>query len=226
MDGNGRWAKEKGLPRLMGHKRGVKVVRKITELCSKLKVKHLTLYTFSEQNWDRPIDEVSGLMKLFVQSLRREIKNLKNNNIKFMIIGDISKIKDEVKNEILYSIDQTKNNTGLNLNLAFNYSGRQEIVNMVKNILVDHDNNSLNSNIDNQLIEQYLYTVDIPDPDLLIRTGGDYRISNFLLWQIAYSEIYFTQTYWPSFNEDDLIIAIKDYQARERRFGKVSEQIS
>ena len=143
-----------------------------------------------------------------------------------MIIGDISKIKDEVKNEILYSIDQTKNNTGLNLNLAFNYSGRQEIVNMVKNILVDHDNNSLNSNIDNQLIEQYLYTVDIPDPDLLIRTGGDYRISNFLLWQIAYSEIYFTQTYWPSFNEDDLIIAIKDYQARERRFGKVSEQIS
>ena len=226
MDGNGRWAKEKGLPRLMGHKRGVKVVRKITELCSKLKVKHLTLYTFSEQNWDRPIDEVSGLMKLFVQSLRREIENLKKNNIKFMIIGDISKIKDEVKNEILYSIDQTKNNTGLNLNLAFNYSGRQEIVNMVKNILVDHDNNSLNSNIDNQLIEQYLYTVDIPDPDLLIRTGGDYRISNFLLWQIAYSEIYFTQTYWPSFNEDDLIIAIKDYQARERRFGKVSEQIS
>ena len=226
MDGNGRWAKEKGLPRLMGHKRGVKVVRKITELCSKLKIKHLTLYTFSEQNWDRPIDEVSGLMKLFVQSLRREIENLKKNNIKFMIIGDISKIKDEVKNEILYSIDQTKNNTGLNLNLAFNYSGRQEIVNMVKNILVDHDNNSLNSNIDNQLIEQYLYTVDIPDPDLLIRTGGDYRISNFLLWQIAYSEIYFTQTYWPSFNEDDLIIAIKDYQARERRFGKVSEQIS
>jgi len=226
MDGNGRWAKEKGLPRLMGHKRGVKVVRKITELCSKLKIKHLTLYTFSEQNWDRPIDEVSGLMKLFVQSLRREIENLKKKNIKFMIIGDISKIKDEVKNEILYSIDQTKNNTGLNLNLAFNYSGRQEIVNMVKNILVDHDNNSLNSNIDNQLIEQYLYTVDIPDPDLLIRTGGDYRISNFLLWQIAYSEIYFTQTYWPSFNEDDLIIAIKDYQARERRFGKVSEQIS
>ena len=226
MDGNGRWAKGKGLPRLMGHKSGVQAVRRIVESCNKLNVKYLTLYTFSEQNWDRPADEVSGLMKLFVQSLKAEVKNINDNNIRFTVIGDISKIKTEIKDEILYSIEQTQNNTGLNLSLAFNYSSRQEIVNMVKNILIDYDNKLLNKNIDEQLIEKYLYTANIPSPDLLIRTGGEYRLSNFLLWQIAYSEIYFTQTYWPSFNEDELISAIKDYQARERRFGKVSEQLS
>ena len=225
MDGNGRWAKEKGLPRLMGHKSGVKTVKKITELCNKLNIKHLTLYTFSEQNWDRPMDEVSGLMKLFVKSLKTELMNLKDNNIRFTIIGDISKINNEVKKEILYSIEQTKDNSGLNLNLAFNYSGRQEIVNMVKNILVDYDNKLLHSDINDQLIKDYLYTAKIPDPDLLIRTGGEYRLSNFLLWQIAYAEIYFSRTYWPSFNENELLTAIKEYQTRERRFGKVSEQI-
>jgi len=226
MDGNGRWAKEKGYPRLIGHKNGVKAVRKITELCSQLGVKHLTLYTFSEENWNRPIDEVSGLMQLFVKSLKTEIKNLKDNNIKFNIIGDISKIESKIKDEILNSIDQTNLNTGLNLNLAFNYSSRQEIVNMVKNILSDYNNKLLNTNINDELIENYLYTANIPDPDLLIRTGGEYRLSNFLLWQIAYSEIYFTQTYWPSFDDEELFAAIKDYQSRERRFGKVSEQIS
>jgi len=227
MDGNGRWAKKKGLPRLIGHKNGVQAVRKITKLCSKLNVKHLTLYTFSEQNWDRPADEVSGLMKLFVKSLKTEVKNLKNNNIRFSIIGDMSTIEDKVKQEIIYSIEETKENTGLNLNLAFNYSGRQEIVNMVKNILIDYDDDKLlNSDINNQLIEEYLYTGNMPSPDLLIRTGGECRLSNFLLWQVAYSEIYFTQTYWPSFTEEELIAAIKDYQNRERRFGKVSEQIS
>ena len=226
MDGNGRWAKEKGYPRLIGHKNGVKAVRKITELCSQLGVKHLTLYTLSEENWNRPIDEVSGLMQLFVKSLKTEIKNLKDNNIKFNIIGDISKIESKIKDEILNSIDQTNLNTGLNLNLAFNYSSRQEIVNMVKNILSDYNNKLLNTNINDELIENYLYTANIPDPDLLIRTGGEYRLSNFLLWQIAYSEIYFTQTYWPSFDDEELFAAIKDYQSRERRFGKVSEQIS
>jgi len=226
MDGNGRWAKEQGFPRLVGHRNGVKAVREITELCSKLKVKHLTLYTFSEQNWNRPADEVSGLMKLFVKSLKTEIKNLDNNNIRFTIIGDISTINNEIKDEILDSIQRTENNTGLNLNLAFNYSGRQEIVNMVKNILTDYNNKLLDKKINEQLVENYLYTANIPNPDLLIRTGGEYRLSNFLLWQVAYSEIYFTQTYWPSFNNDELIMAIKDYQKRERRFGKVSEQIS
>ena len=226
MDGNGRWAKQKGLPRLMGHKKGVKAVKAITESCSKLKVKYLTLYTFSEQNWNRPVDEVSGLMKLFLKSLKAEIKNLNDNNIRFTIIGDMEKIDNKIKDEILYSVEQTKDNTGLNLNLAFNYSGRQEIINMVKSILNANNKNSFINDINEDLIENYLYTVDIPNPDLLIRTGGEYRLSNFLLWQIAYSEIYFTQTYWPSFNEEELIIAIKDYQSRERRFGKVSEQIS
>ena len=222
MDGNGRWAKRKGLPRLMGHKKGVEIVREITEACSKLKVKHLTLYTFSEENWNRPINEVSGLMKLFVKSLKTELNNLKDNNIQFTVIGDIYTINNQVREEILYSINQTKDNTGLNLNLAFNYSSRQEIINMVKNILDDYKNGSLKENINNDLIKDYLYTSNIHNPDLLIRTGGEYRLSNFLLWQIAYSKIYFTKTYWPSFNEKELFIAIKEYQSRERRFGKVS----
>ena len=226
MDGNGRWAKEKGLPRLMGHKRGVESVRKITEACSELKIEHLTLYTFSEENWNRPMSEVSGLMKLFVKSLKTELSNLNDNNIRFTVIGDIDTINSKVKKEILYSINHTKNNTGLNLNLAFNYSGRQEIVKMVQDILDDYKNGLLNETINNNLINNYLYTSKIPSPDLLIRTGGEYRLSNFLLWQIAYSEIYFTKTYWPSFDENELITAIKDYQSRERRFGKVSEQVS
>ena len=149
-----------------------------------------------------------------------------NNNIRFTVIGDISNIEEKIKNEILDSISQTKDNTGLNLNLAFNYSGRKEIVNMVKNILTNSNSGLLPSNINDELIESYLYTSNMPDPDFLIRTGGEFRISNFLLWQIAYSEIYFTKKYWPSFGKDDLILAIQDYQNRERRFGKVSEQIS
>ena len=226
MDGNGRWAKDKGLPRLIGHKNGVKAVKKITEACAQLNINYLTLYTFSEENWNRPEEEVSGLMKLFVKSLKTEIDNLNDNNVRFNIVGDISKIKNEIKNEILDSINRTKGNTGLNLNLAFNYSGRQEIVNMVKKIIINNKGQMSDTDINEKLIENYLYTTGIPNPDLLIRTGGEYRVSNFLLWQIAYSEIYFTQTYWPSFNDHELIMAIKDYQSRERRFGKVSEQIS
>jgi len=187
MDGNGRWAKEKGLPRLSGHQKGVSTVKEIVEVSRELNIQYLTLYTFSEQNWNRPINEVSGLMKLFVRSLKKEIKNINDNNIRFTIIGDISTINNNIKNEILHSIAQTENNTGLNLNLAFNYSGRQEIVNMVKNILIDYGRKELNGNIDKELIKNYLYTSDIPDPDLLIRTGGEYRLSNFLLWQLPYS---------------------------------------
>ena len=226
MDGNGRWAKEKGFPRLMGHRKGVESVREITEACVEVGVKYLTLYTFSEENWNRPQDEVFGLMKLFVKSLKKESNNLNENNVKFNIIGDISKINDEIKKEIIDSIDKTKDNTGLNLSLAFNYGSRQEILNMVKNIVRDFQIGGLDKNrIDVELINNYLYTANIPNPDLLIRTGGEYRLSNFLLWQIAYSEIYFTKTYWPSFNKIELMNAIKEYQNRERRFGKVSEQI-
>jgi len=193
MDGNGRWAKQKGLPRLVGHQNGVKAVRKIIESCNELGVQYLTLYTFSEENWDRPIDEVSGLMNLFVKSLKAEIKKINDNNIRFTVIGNISNIEEKIKNEILDSISQTKKNTGLTLNLAFNYSGRKEIVNMVKNILTDSNSRLLPSDINDELIESYLYTSNMPDPDFLIRTGGEFRISNFLLWQIAYTEIYFTK---------------------------------
>ena len=223
MDGNGRWAKSKGLPRLMGHKKGVESVKEITQECSKLSINYLTLYTFSEQNWNRPIDEVSGLMKLFLKSLKSELNSLNDNNIRFSIIGDIEQLDEKIKNEILYSIDKTKNNTGLNLNLAFNYSGRKEIANMVKNIV---DSNCSVDLVNDEMIREYLYTSEIPDPDLLIRTGGEFRISNFLLWQIAYSEIYFTNTYWPAFRGPELFEAIAEYQSRERRFGKVSEQLS
>ena len=223
MDGNGRWAKSKGLPRLMGHKKGVESVKEITQECSKLSINYLTLYTFSEQNWNRPIDEVSGLMKLFLKSLKSELNNLNDNNIRFSIIGDIEQLDEKIKNEILYSIDKTKNNTGLNLNLAFNYSGRKEIANMVKSIV---DSNCSVDLVNDEMIREYLYTSEIPDPDLLIRTGGEFRISNFLLWQIAYSEIYFTNTYWPAFRGPELFEAIAEYQSRERRFGKVSEQLS
>tara|TARA_Y100000814_G_scaffold183509_1_gene134184 strand:- start:549 stop:1220 length:672 start_codon:yes stop_codon:yes gene_type:complete len=223
MDGNGRWAKSKGLPRLMGHKKGVESVKEITQECSKLSINYLTLYTFSEQNWNRPIDEVSGLMKLFLKSLKSELNSLNDNNIRFSIIGDIEQLDKKIKNEILYSIDKTKNNTGLNLNLAFNYSGRKEIANMVKNIV---DSNCSVDLVNDEMIREYLYTSEIPDPDLLIRTGGEFRISNFLLWQIAYSEIYFTNTYWPAFRGPELFEAIAEYQSRERRFGKVSEQLS
>ena len=223
MDGNGRWAKSKGLPRLMGHKKGVESVKEITQECSKLSINYLTLYTFSEQNWNRPIDEVSGLMKLFLKSLKSELNSLNDNNIRFSIIGDIEQLDEKIKNEILYSIDKTKNNTGLNLNLAFNYSGRKEIANMVKSIV---DSNCSVDLVNDEMIREYLYTSEIPDPDLLIRTGGEFRISNFLLWQIAYSEIYFTNTYWPAFRGPELFEAIAEYQSRERRFGKVSEQLS
>ena len=223
MDGNGRWAKSKGLPRLMGHKKGVESVKEITQECSKLSINYLTLYTFSEQNWNRPIDEVSGLMKLFLKSLKSELNNLNDNNIRFSIIGDIEQLDKKIKNQILYSIDKTKDNTGLNLNLAFNYSGRKEIANMVKSIV---DSNCSVDLVNDEMIREYLYTSEIPDPDLLIRTGGEFRISNFLLWQIAYSEIYFTNTYWPAFRGPELFEAIAEYQSRERRFGKVSEQLS
>jgi undecaprenyl diphosphate synthase len=222
MDGNGRWAHTKTLPRIAGHKQGVKAVRNITEICGELGVKFLTLYTFSEENWNRPQMEVSALMKLLVSSLKKEVEDLIKNNVRFTVIGDMSKMDDFVQDELNEAIELTINNDGLNLNLALSYGGRQEIVAAFKSLY-----SQINSSkeITEERIKSHLYTADIPDPDLLIRTGGEMRISNFLLWQIAYTELHLTDTSWPAFGKDELLIAINDYQQRERRFGKISEQI-
>jgi len=226
MDGNGRWANAKGLLRIVGHREGVRTVRKITKICGELDVQFLTLYTFSSENWNRPITEVSALMKLLVSSLRREVKELMKNNIRFTAIGDIDELDENVQNELLDAIQKTKNNTGLNLNLALSYGSRKEILSAVKLLSEKIVSGEIDTEqIDESLFSQMLYTKDIPDPDLLIRTGGEFRISNFLLWQIAYTEIHVTQTYWPDFGKKELTEAIFDYQNRERRFGKISEQL-
>ena len=226
MDGNGRWANSRGLPRIAGHREGVRTVRKITEICGELDVQILTLYTFSSENWNRPPTEVSALMKLLVSSLRREVKDLLKNNVRFTVIGDINELESNVKNELLDSIQKTKNNTGLNLNLALSNGSRKEILFAVKQLAEKVSNGELDSKqIDEPLFSQMLYTRDIPDPDLLIRTGGEFRLSNFLLWQIAYTEIHVTDTFWPAFGKKELMTAIYEYQNRERRFGKISEQL-
>ena len=226
MDGNGRWANAKGLPRISGHREGVRTVRKITEICSDLNVRVLTLYTFSSENWNRPVTEVSALMKLLVSSLRREVKDLMRNNVRFTVIGDIDELDISVQNELLDAIQKTKHNTGLNLNLALSYGSRKEILSAVKFLSEKIVAGEINSEqINETLFSQMLYTKDIPDPDLLIRTGGEFRISNFLLWQIAYTEIHVTQTSWPAFGKKELTEAIFDYQNRERRYGKISAQL-
>tara|TARA_B100000700_G_scaffold324469_1_gene430700 strand:- start:201 stop:923 length:723 start_codon:yes stop_codon:yes gene_type:complete len=227
MDGNGRWAKAKGLPRIAGHKEGVNTVRKITEKCGEIGVKHLTLFTFSSENWNRPKAEVTALMTLLTGTLRKEIKNLDQNNVRFSTIGDLSKLPKKAQREIDESIEMTKNNSGLNLILALNYGGKQEIINATKAIALDIQNGKLNpENINDEILNQKLYTKNIPDPDLLIRTGGDYRISNFMLWQLAYTELHISSCFWPDFDEDKLLKVIDDFQSRERRFGKTSEQIN
>tara|TARA_B110000438_G_C15699029_1_gene600191 strand:+ start:385 stop:1110 length:726 start_codon:yes stop_codon:yes gene_type:complete len=222
MDGNGRWACTKTLPRIAGHKQGVKAVRNITEICGELGVKYLTLYTFSEENWNRPQIEVSALMKLLVSSLKKEVRDLNKNNVRFSVIGDMTKMDNFVQDELNEAIKFTKNNDGLNLNLALSYGGRQEIITAFKRL---YSQISSTDEITEKRFESQLYTSNIPDPDLLIRTGGEMRVSNFLLWQIAYTELHITNTFWPAFGRDELLIAINDYQQRERRFGKISEQI-
>jgi len=226
MDGNGRWANAKGLPRISGHREGVRTVRKITEICGELNVHVLTLYTFSSENWNRPVTEVSALMKLLVSSLRQEVKDLMRNNVRFTVIGDIGELDISVQHELLDAIQKTKHNTGLNLNLALSYGSRKEILSAVKFLSEKIVAGEIDSEqINETLFSQMLYTKDIPDPDLLIRTGGEFRISNFLLWQIAYTEIHVTQTSWPAFGKKELTEAIFDYQNRERRYGKISEQL-
>ena len=226
MDGNGRWAKQKGLLRTLGHESGTKSVKVTVETCAKLGIENLTLYAFSTENWNRPKLEVDTLMKLLVSSLRKELKTLQENNIRLNSIGNLSKMPKSILKELNEVIEKTKNNTRMTLTLALSYGSREELLNVVKNISNKVKNNIISINdIDELIINEHLYTQNLPDVDLLIRTSGEHRISNFLLWQIAYSELYFTDVLWPDFKEEDLYEAIISYQKRERRFGKTSEQI-
>ena len=220
MDGNGRWANDRNLPRLAGHKEGVNTVREIVEIASEIEIETLTLFTFSSENWKRPKMEVSSLMKLLVSSIRKELKELVSNNIIFDFFGDLSKMDDSIINELDKAKNSTENNDGMRLNLALSYGSRQEIVNAIKSIVRDHRNNDIND-INEDLVAKYLLTSGISDPDLLIRTGGDFRLSNFLLWQIAYTELIINDNYWPEFSKSDFISSIKEFQSRERRYGRV-----
>ena len=227
MDGNGRWAKLRNKPRVFGHREGAKSVRKIVEATARLGIKNLTLYAFSTENWNRPKHEVKTLMKLLVSALKRELVLMKKNNIKLNAIGHTDKMPENVQHELQEVLDETKTNTGLVLTLALSYGARQEIQRAIKEISYKVKNNIISvENVDENIINKHLYTQNLPDVDLLIRTSGEVRISNFLLWQIAYAELYFTEELWPDFNETSLLNAITDYQLRERRFGKTSEQIA
>ncbi|MCW6123488.1 isoprenyl transferase [Clostridium sporogenes] len=222
MDGNGRWAKERSLPRTMGHKAGVETIREIVKECNKLGVKYLTLYAFSTENWKRPKDEVSALMTLLVQYLRKEVKELNENNVIVNAIGNIEKLPEVCIKELEKAYEETKNNTGLVLNLALNYGGRDEIIRAVKNIYEDITAGKIKEEeINEELISNYLYTKGMADPDLIIRPSGEKRISNFLLWQCAYSEFWYSDIKWPDFKKEHLHKAIYDYQNRDRRFGVV-----
>ncbi|HEU4573912.1 MAG TPA: isoprenyl transferase [Chitinophagaceae bacterium] len=226
MDGNGRWAREQGQDRLFGHYQGVESVRNIVEGCAELGIGYLTLYAFSTENWDRPEYEVIGLMELLVNTIRKEVESLHKNNIKLHVIGDMSMLPEYARKELSEALDITANNTGLNLIMALSYSGRWELLNAVKNIAYEVKSGRLNvEEIDQDTLQQYLCTSNFPDPELMIRTSGEYRISNFLLYQLAYAELYFTQVRWPDFRKENLYEAIIDYQGRERRFGKTSDQL-
>ena len=226
MDGNGRWAKEKGKDRLFGHYNGVESVRNIVEGCAELQIGYLTLYAFSTENWERPKDEVTGLMELLVKTIRTEVATLNKNNIRLHVIGNLEMLPENARKELYEACEETKNNTGLNLVMALSYSSRWEILNAIKNIASEIENGKLKTaEINENVFKQYLCTADFPDPELMIRTSGEYRISNFLLYQLAYSELYFTETLWPDFRKENLYEALLDYQNRERRFGKTSEQL-
>lgn len=227
MDGNGRWAKQHGKPRVFGHKSGVKAVRQVTEACAEIGVKYLTLYAFSTENWNRPAFEVTALMELLVLTIGGEIKTLQKNNIRLNAIGNIDNLPKSCKNSLLKAIDETKNNTRMTLTLALSYGSREEIydafLKMHKDLLSGQK--SLEE-LNHDSIREYLYTSNLPDPELLIRTSGEHRVSNFLLWQLAYTEFVFTEKYWPDIDKEDLYSFIYQFQQRERRFGKTSEQIN
>jgi undecaprenyl diphosphate synthase len=226
MDGNGRWAREQGHDRLYGHYHGVESVRDIVEGCAELGINYLTLYAFSTENWDRPEYEVVGLMELLVKTIRGEVDSLNKNNIRLHVIGDINMLPQYAQKELHEALEITKRNTGLNLVMALSYSGRWELLNAVKNIAWDVQQGKVDvSEIDQDTLQQYLTTSGFPDPELMIRTSGEYRISNFLLYQLAYAELYFTNVRWPDFRKANLYEALLDYQSRERRFGKTGEQV-
>ena len=226
MDGNGRWAKDKGEDRLFGHYHGVESVRDIVEGCAELGIEYLTLYAFSTENWDRPAEEVSGLMQLLVTTIRKEVPTLNKNNIRLRVIGDLSMLPEFARIELQEALEMTASNTGLNLVMALSYSGRWELVEAVRRIARSVEEGDLSSSqISEQTLEEHLSTHSFPDPELMIRTSGEYRISNFLLYQLAYAELYFTEVCWPDFRKQNLYDALLDYQQRERRFGKISEQL-
>ena len=226
MDGNGRWAKNKGKNRLFGHTKGVKAVQEVVEECAVLKIKYLTLYAFSTENWNRPEEEIGVLMKLLLSSLKSEFEKLLKKRIKLNVIGNTDQLPLSVQKELDYVIKQTENNSEMTLTLALSYGGREEIESAIKQLAVKVKNNIISpEKIDQSIINEHLYTRDLPDVDLLIRTSGEKRISNFLLWQIAYAELYFSKVLWPDFRKKHLHKAIINYQKRERRFGKTSEQL-
>ncbi len=226
MDGNGRWAQEKGEDRLYGHLHGVESVRDIVEGAAELGIEYLTLYAFSTENWDRPEYEVTGLMELLVDTIRKEVPTLNKNNIKLHVIGDMHMLPEYARQELHEALAETASNTGLNLVMALSYSSRWELVNAVKNIAADAKAGKIDPGMIGQdTLQQYLSTSAFPDPELMIRTSGEFRISNFLLYQLAYAELYFTNTRWPDFRKENLYEAIVDFQQRERRFGKTGEQL-
>ncbi len=221
MDGNGRWAKDKGFSRVFGHQNGVKAVREVTEAAAETGIEFLTLYAFSTENWARPQSEVNALMELLVETIEKETPTLNNNNVRLLAIGDLKRLPGKLEAKLQRCIDETSGNTGLTLVLALSYSSRWEILNAVKLIVNDIEAKNISSEmLDEKLFDKYLTTALIPDPDLMIRTSGEFRISNFLLWQIAYTELYFPKTHWPDFRKEDFYEAIVEFQNRERRFGK------
>ncbi len=227
MDGNGRWAKKKGLFRAVGHENGTKAVRETVESCAEIGVKFLTLYAFSTENWNRPKLEVDTLMKLLVSSLKKEIKTLQENNIRLNAIGNLELLPKKARQELLEVIEKTSSNDRMTLTLALSYGSREELIKTISEISIKVKNGVISPHLINEtVINEHLYTKNLPDVDLLIRTSGEQRISNFLLWQIAYAELYFTEILWPDFKKTDLFEAIMNYQKRERRFGKTSEQLS
>ena len=227
MDGNGRWAKQKGKLRVFGHENGVRTVRNTVESCVKIGLEYLTLYTFSTENWNRPKLEVDTLMRLLVSSLKKELKTFNKNNVRLNTIGDIKSLPTRAYKELVEVMEKTKGNTGMTLTLALSYGAREELKNAMQQIAIKVKNNIISpESIDETIINTHLYTQNLPDVDLLIRTSGEHRISNFLLWQIAYAELYFIDVFWPDFKEHHLVEAIINYQNRERRFGKTSEQLN
>ena len=226
MDGNGRWASLKNLPRAAGHKEGINSVREIVRVCGEIGVSYLTLYTFSSENWSRPRTEVSAIMKLLLSTIKKEIRNLDDNNVKLSAIGSLDELPKETQKNILDGVEMTKSNSGLNLILALSYGSRQELIRAIKRISKRIDESNLEiDNINEDVLSEELYTAGTPDPDLIIRTGGEHRLSNFLLWQSAYSELLISETFWPDFRESELLNSILDYQNRQRRFGQTDEQL-